>query len=130
MSKIKYYLNDREIQIIVATLLRIGVIVSVLFVLVGGVVYLYQQQGQQVALGTFRPELNPYTSIRGIVEGLRVLEGLAIVQLGVVLLIFTPIARIVFSIFGFLIEKDWLYVFIGFLILCIISASLYFDVVH
>lgn len=45
-------------------------------------------------------------------------------QLGVLLLIATPVARVLFSFFAFLMEKDYLYVFITFIVLAILVFSM------
>lgn len=41
-------------------------------------------------------------------------DGAAIIQLGVIVLIATPVIRVAFSAISFLIERDYLYVFITF----------------
>jgi uncharacterized membrane protein len=43
-----------------------------------------------------------------------------LIQLGLFVLIATPIARILFSVFGYLFEKDYLYVVITLLVLIVI----------
>jgi uncharacterized membrane protein len=52
------------------------------------------------------------------------LKGQAIIQLGIVLLIATPILRVICSTIGFALEKDYLYVGISLLVLLIIFASM------
>jgi uncharacterized membrane protein len=47
-------------------------------------------------------------------------EGRPLIQLGLLILVATPIARILFSIFGYLVEKDYLYVVITAVVLTII----------
>ncbi|WP_432708849.1 DUF1634 domain-containing protein, partial [Pedobacter sp.] len=59
-----------------------------------------------------------------IFTGLKSMDSAAIIQFGTLLLIFTPIMRVVFSVFSFLIEKDYLYVLIGLFVLCVILFSL------
>lgn len=129
-KKIKHYLGDKDVQLILGTLLRVGVILSSCIVLLGGIIFLLQHANQQVSFGTFKPEDAKFSSVASIIIGLKTLDGLAIIQFGVLLLIFTPIARVVFSIFSFLIEKDYMYVIIGVIVLCIIITSLYLDVAH
>lgn len=129
-EKIKHYLGDKDVQLILGTLLRVGVILSSSIVLVGGIIFLIQHAGQHVSFGIFKPEDAKFSSVASIVMGLKTLDGLAIIQFGVLLLIFTPIARVVFSIFSFLIEKDYMYVIIGVIVLCIIITSLYLNVAH
>lgn len=118
------FFADKDIQLILGTLLRVGVIISVSIVLIGGFIYLFANHGHRVDYREFNPGKSGYASIASILAGVRVMDGAAIVQFGVVLLIFTPVARIVFSVFSFLIERDYLYVLIGLIVLCIILFSL------
>ena len=131
MSKqIKHYLGDKDVQVILGTLLRVGVIVSTAVVLLGGIIFLTNQGNQTVSFSEFEPEQVKFSSVAEILSGLKTFDGLAIIQFGVLLLIFTPIARVVFSIFSFLMEKDYMYVLIGIIVLCVIITSLYLDIAH
>ncbi|SFG95947.1 DUF1634 domain-containing protein [Pedobacter insulae] len=131
MSKeIKHYLGDKDVQVILGTLLRVGVIVSTSIVLIGGIIFMSSHTQAVVSFEHFKPEEAKFSSIADILFGVRSFDGLAIIQFGVLLLIFTPIARVVFSIFSFLMEKDYMYVLIGLIVLCVIIASLYLDVTH
>jgi len=120
----KHYLADKDIQVILGTLLRVGVIASMAVVFVGAVFYLIVYHSYTVDYHKFDPLKTEYSSISAIFQGLSKLDSKAIIQFGTVLLIFTPVTRIVFSIFSFLIERDYLYVVIGLFVLCIILISL------
>lgn len=131
MSKeVKQYLADRDIQVILGKLLRVGVLLSTIIVLIGGIILILTHANQQVSFKNFKPEEAKFSSIADIFVGLCTFDGLAIIQFGVLLLIFTPIARVVFSIFSFLMEKDYMYVGIGIIVLCVIITSLYLDIAH
>lgn len=131
MSKeIKHYLGDKDVQLILGTLLRVGVLVSTGVVLIGGIIFMSTQTNQLVSFEDFKPEEAKFSSVAEIISGLKTFDGLAIIQFGVLLLIFTPIARVVFSIFSFLMEKDYMYVLIGLIVLGVIITSLYLDVAH
>lgn len=126
----KENLNDKDIQVILGTLLRAGVIISMSIVLLGGAIFLIHNKGAITDYKVFKPELNKFSSIAGIFKGVLTFQGDAIVQFGILMLIFTPIARIVFAIFSFLIERDYLYVLIGIIILTIITISLNGGIAH
>ena len=131
MSEVKKNnINDRDIQVILGTLLRAGVLLSMAFVILGGVIYLVNHQGVITDYNVFKPELAKFSSIGAIFSGLLSFKGDAIVQFGILMLIFTPIARIVFSIFSFALERDYLYVFICFIVLAIIAVSLSGGLAH
>ncbi len=52
-------------------------------------------------------------------------KGRDIIQLGLLVLIATPVARVIFSLIGFLFEKDWIYVAITFIVLIILFICLF-----
>ena len=125
MNKLtKNYLADQDIQIILGTLLRLGVILSMTVVLIGGLLYLVYFHSNVVDYSVFTPSNNKYASLEAIFKGLKSFDSKAIIQFGTLLLIFTPITRVVFSIFSFLIERDYLYVLIGLFVLGVILFSL------
>lgn len=115
---------DKDIQLILGTLLRVGVISSMSVVFLGGVIYLISNSSAAVDYNEFDPGKSGLSSIVAIFAGLKHLDGAAIIQFGTLLLIFTPILRVVFSVFSFLIEKDYLYVLIGLFVLSVILFSL------
>jgi len=120
----KHYFADKDIQLVLGTLLRVGVIASMIVVFIGGIFYLRVYGTDLVDYHTFQPSKNAFSSILAIFQGIRSLDSRAIIQFGTLLLIFTPVTRVVFSIFSFLIERDYLYVLIGLFVLCIILISL------
>jgi len=120
----KNFFADRDIQIILGTLLRVGVIASMTVVFIGGLVYLVFNHSEIVNYSQFDSVKSGFSKISDIFIGLGELKGSAIIQFGILLLIFTPIMRVVFSIFSFLIERDYLYVLIGAFVLCVILFSL------
>ena len=128
--EIKHYLGDKDVNVILGMLLRVGVLISTSIVIIGGLIYLSKHTNDSVSFENFKPEEAKFSSIADIFLGLRSFDGLAIIQFGVLLLIFTPIARVVFSIFSFLVERDYMYVIIGIIVLCVIITSLYLDVAH
>jgi uncharacterized membrane protein len=119
-----HLLQDRDVEKIVGKLLRFGVITASLVVLLGGILFL-AQNGMQVRpdYHIFKGEENEFITFDGIFMGLFTFKPMAIIQFGVLLLIITPIMRIVFSLFAFILEKDKLYVIITLIVLAIILGS-------
>lgn len=120
----KNYLADQDIQVILGTLLRVGVILSMTVVLIGGLLYLIYFHRDIVDYSVFKPSNNKYSTLEAVFKGLKSMDSRAIIQFGTLLLIFTPITRVVFSIFSFLVERDYLYVLIGLFVLGVILFSL------
>lgn len=118
--------NDKDIETFIGKFLRLGVIVSSAVALLGGLIYLYRHGMEMMPdYGTFHGEAASYTSLPGIIEGLGSGSAKEIIQLGVVILIATPILRILLSLISFILEKDRLYVGITLIVLCIILTSMF-----
>jgi uncharacterized membrane protein len=116
--------NDRKVEEIIGTLLRTGVLLSATIVLFGGVIYLARHGTSAADYRVFRGEPSELRQIRGIVHSAISLRGRGIIQLGLLLLIATPVARVIFSIFAFAAEKDRLYVGFASVVLVILLFSL------
>ncbi len=118
------YFQDKDVQQLIGKQLRIGVIVSSIIVFIGGVIYLIRHGHEQPSYADFTGVREGLTSLPGIWQGVMENKGMNIIQLGIVLLIATPIIRIAFSVIAFLVEKDFLYVGITLLVLGIILFSM------
>ena len=120
MQAIRKKVTDTDLEKIIGQLLRYGVLLSSLVVLAGGIVYLIRHGRQLPQYGAFTGEPDkmraPVPMWKAILNG----EGRPLIALGLLLLIATPIARIVFSIFGYLVEKDYLYMLITGIVLVVI----------
>ena len=120
------YLNWRDelTERVIGRLLRAGVLFSASIVLMGAILYLFKSGGAIADLAVFKGEPSELSNIHGIVRGAYSLESRAVIQLGVLLLIATPVARVAFSIWAFAVERDWIYVVITALVLMILLRSL------
>ena len=109
---------------LLGNLLRTGVVLSAAVVLFGGIVYLSRHGHEIRDLGTFRGEPSELRSLPGIVAGVREFQARAIIQLGLVLLIATPVARVIGAAIIFAHEHDWLYTGIASVVLALLLYSL------
>ena len=118
-------LSDRRIDDIIAGMLRAGVILSSAFVLGGGIWYLSQFGAGTPDYGTFHGEPATLRSVSGIVRGAVALDARSWIQLGLLLLIATPVARVFFSIFAFAAQRDRTYVAITLIVAGVLLYSLF-----
>lgn len=116
--------SDKRIEEIVGNLLRAGVTLSALVVLAGAVVYLLRHGRSLTDYHVFHGEPSDLRSLRGILHSAFTLHGRGIIQLGLVLLIATPVARVAFSIWGFAEEHDRMYMIFTGVVLIILLYSL------
>jgi uncharacterized membrane protein len=116
--------SDKAFEMLLGRLLRSGVILAAAVVFVGGVWYLAQSKSEVENYKIFRGEPAELTHAAQIVRQAGSSNPLGLIQLGLLLLIATPVARVVFSVAGFAIERDWMYVVITLLVLLTLLYSL------
>jgi uncharacterized membrane protein len=116
--------KDTDMQVLLGKVLRTGTFLSIGIVLFGGIIFLYRHGNTIVNYKKFIgiPDFVHYTN--QLIPAAFNLKGQAIIQIGIILLIGTPIMRVLFSTVGFLLEKDYLYVFVSLLVFSIIIASM------
>ena len=117
--------NDERVQNILGHLLRIGVTIAALVVLCGGVLYLVHHGQARADFSVFNGEPSALRSLDGIFDSAFSFEEQGIIQLGLLLLIATPIARVLFSVFAFALERDRMYVVITLIVLSTLLYSLF-----
>jgi len=116
--------TDTRMESFIGNLLRGGVLLSASIVLVGAAVYLARRGHLSAEYHTFHGEPADLRSVKGILHDAFALQGRGIIQLGLLLLIATPVARVAFSIFGFAVEKDRTYVVVTIIVLVVLLYSL------
>jgi uncharacterized membrane protein len=116
--------SDKRFEIMIGRLLRVGVILAAAWVFAGGIYYLVQFHGATPDYRVFRSEPSGLRHVREIIRGALALNSREFIQLGLLLLIATPVARVAFSVIGFALEKDWMYVGITLIVLALLVYSL------
>src|SRR5260370_7821710 len=104
--------NDQKIEHIIGNLLRAGVMLAAAVVLAGGILYLLRHGRAQADYRTFRGEPAELRSVAGISESALTVHSRGIIQLGLLLLVLNPIARVLFSPFAFALEPDMTFFFL------------------
>jgi uncharacterized membrane protein len=117
-------MNDRRLETIIGELLRAGVLLAAATVLVGGVLYLVQHHADPINYHTFVAGSANTRSVSGIIASAAHGRSEAIIELGLLLLILTPIARVAIALVGFLLERDRLYAVVSLIVLLILAFSL------
>lgn len=124
MNKEKFNLTNQQLQILVGNLLRIGVIIAAITVLIGGVIYLYNHAFQPIDYKVFHRVPPDLCNIPGIITNTLELHGKGFIQLGLLILIATPVARVAVSIIGFALQRDFLYVIVTSIVFIVLMYSL------
>jgi uncharacterized membrane protein len=118
--------TDQRIETWVGVLLRTGVLLAATVVLAGGILYLAQNRGPRTNFHQFHGEPAQLLRLTSIAHGVGAGDARSIIMLGLLLLIATPVARVVMCIVGFAFERDRLYVAVSSVVMAILVYSLFF----
>jgi uncharacterized membrane protein len=118
--------SDHAMEQLIGRFLQIGVMLAAAVVLLGATLLLVQHGGAPVSYSAFHSGPEQLRTIGGIVRGAFALDSKAIVQLGLVLLIATPVVRVAFMLIAFMVQRDRIYVAISALVLALLLYSLLF----
>jgi uncharacterized membrane protein len=104
--------SDRKLEQFISQLLKYGVLLASTVVLVGGLLYLLRHGAEAAEYQFFHGEPPEFCSPWGVVQAALSGDPRGIIQLGILLLIATPVARVAFSLLVFLWQRDLIYVFV------------------
>lgn len=105
-----------QINHLVHHLLVIGLVISTILMAAGLVIMLCTHSDFPTAL----------VGINQIIPAMLGFNPAGYMTLGLLVLIATPIVRVLGSIIGFLVEKDWRYAAVSGVVLLIVLCSIYF----
>jgi uncharacterized membrane protein len=116
--------TDQRVDAIIGNLLRVGVLLAATVVLLGGGLYLVQRGSTVPDYRVFHGEPAYLRGVSGILREARALDGRGLIQLGLLLLLATPIARVGFSVVAFALQRDRTYVLVTVIVLAVLLYSL------
>lgn len=125
MLKYKRYQDDEQMRNVLGTLLRVGVLTSASVVILGAILFFIQHPGETIDFKIFKSEPARLRHVHTILIEAMQLKSRSVIQFGLLLLIATPVARVLFSLIGFIIERDKIYIFITSIVLVILCCSLF-----
>ena len=118
--------SDHAVEQLIGRLLQVGVLVAAAVVIAGGSALLARYGTTPADFAAFRAEPSMLRSVGGIVRGALALDSRAVVQLGLLLLIATPVARVALTLVAFVLQRDRLYVAITALVLVLLLYGIVF----
>ncbi|MCC5660434.1 DUF1634 domain-containing protein [Nostoc sp. XA010] len=124
--------SEQQLEYLLSNLMKYGVLIASAVVLLGGILYLIHHGAEPAGYHFFQGEPSEFSSPAGVVKavfsGSDAYGGLhlrAIIQLGLLLLIATPIVRVFISLLTFLLQREFIYVIVTLLVM----TSLIYSVV-
>ncbi|BAY89312.1 MULTISPECIES: DUF1634 domain-containing protein [unclassified Tolypothrix] len=116
--------DEQKFEKLLSNLLKFGVLIASAVVLFGGIIYLVHHGTEPARYQLFRGEPSNFCSPLGVIKALLAGSDRAIIQLGILLMIATPIIRVIISLFAFLSRRIWSFVIITLLVLTSLIYSL------
>lgn len=123
--------QEHKIEVSLSKLLTAGTTVAGL-VMLAGIAWLVLR-----APGDARPKYDHFVptaqegkGLGAVIQGVMSLEPHAIMLGGVMLLVLTPVARVLFTLLAFVLKKDWLYVAMTAVVLGVLAYGLLGGKVH
>jgi uncharacterized membrane protein len=117
-------LTNQRMETILGNLLRTGVIISAVVVVIGALFYLSRHGTSLPDYRSFKGEPADLRSVGGIINEAYGLSGRGIIQLGLLLLIATPVVRVLLSVITFSIQGDKTYIAITLIVFAVLIYSL------
>lgn len=119
-------MSEHELEQVIGRLLQYGVLLAAAVTLLGGLMLLVHHGSAPASYSVFQGEPAQLRSLTAIVSGAFSGEATAIVQLGLLLLIATPVARVAFTLVAFALQRDRLYVLVTTIVLALLLYGLLF----
>ena len=117
--------RDQRVERVIGALLRVGVLASIAVAILGMALYL-GRHGKHVAdFRVFHGQPFDLRAAAGIVRAAFGGDRAAVIQLGVVILIATPVARVLLSLLVFARERDATYVVVTAIVLIVLLGGLF-----
>lgn len=115
--------EEHGLEMAMGRMLQFGVLLAAVVVLVGGIMYLAQSGGSLHDYEHFHAATAATTTIRGIVAAAIHLDPRGIMGLGLLLLVATPVCRVIFGVVGFALLRDRLYTVVSLIVLAVLLFS-------
>ena len=114
------HFDDRRMEEVMGRLLQVGVLLASFVMLAGGVFYLMAHRSEKPDYRVFTREPQTFGHFNSVLHGVATGDPAATIQVAVLLLIATPVARVVFALIAFAIERDRLYVVVSTVVLAVL----------
>ncbi len=116
--------NELKMELTKGAVLRTGVLTCCAIMLAGAVLYLLRHGGGHPAYTHFHGEPAPLESAVGVIRDAFSGSARGIIQLGALLMIATPVTRVIFAVIGFARLKVWKFVWISLTVLGLLIFGL------
>lgn len=117
--------TDERFDTLLGNVLRWGVVTAATVVALGAAVFLDRHGSERPVYEVFRGEPTDLKTVPGILGDAWQGRGRGLIQLGLLLLIATPVARVILSVGIFALQRDRRYVLITLIVLIVLLYSVF-----
>jgi uncharacterized membrane protein len=117
-------ITDKQLESAIADMRRFGVLLASIVVIVGGGMYLRHPSMALPDYAHFHVTPMSPRTVAGVLRGVLQFDPNSVIELGILILIATPVARVIFCIIGFSRQRDGLYIGVSTTALIILTYSL------
>ena len=117
--------TDEEVDGIISRLLRFGLLASAALVAIGAVIFLARHGSETTAYKIFRGQPRDYREIKSIFTQTARFRGRGFIMAGLILLIATPVVRVIFSVVAFFRQRDHVFTAVTLIVLAILLYSVF-----
>jgi uncharacterized membrane protein len=125
MQKPRPELSDMQMDAAIANMLRFGISLAATLMILGGWFYLQHPTMQPSDYSHFHGTATDLHNLGKVLTGARLADSTSVLELGIVLLIATPVARVALCVVDFARQRDKLYVAVSFFVLLVLLYSLF-----
>jgi uncharacterized membrane protein len=116
--------SDQRMENTIGNILRAGVIIAASVVFIGGFFYLIHYGSTLPDYSSFKGEPAELRHPGTIIFSALSFKGRDMIELGLLLLIATPVIRVISAAFGFLWQQDYIYFCICLTVLAVLTYSI------
>jgi uncharacterized membrane protein len=116
--------NEPFLDYILNLVLRIGLFFSLALILCGGFLFFLKNGSEIVDYRFFDGEPANYRNLKEIIKASFTMDPFAIILSGIVVLIATPVLRVISCLIIFIAERDTIYIIVSLAVLCILLYAL------
>jgi uncharacterized membrane protein len=117
----------RRVELLISNLLRLGVVLSLALICLGTTISFVHHPAYVTSPAALRHLTQPGAAFphtqRDIIAGVRQARGQAIVTLGLMVLIATPVMRVAISVLAFIYQRDRVYTLITLVVFALLMLS-------
>jgi uncharacterized membrane protein len=116
--------SDEHVEMFIGNLLRWGVVIAAAVTVLGGGAFLAVHGGSIADYRVFHGQPDALKSVAAVVHGAFQFQPRSVIQLGLLLLIATPITRVALSLIAFAKQHDRTYIIVTAIVLALLLYSL------